>query len=79
MRTTSARSGEWTLGWRTPSRSGRWPKQSLTVFQPLIPPDWKLTLRGGEMYAQVAFSAASDQGFEAGARGAESGQRVDAG
>ena len=20
-----------------------WPKQSLTVFQPLIPPDWKLT------------------------------------
>ena len=60
---------EWTLGWRTPSRSGRWPKQSLTVFQPLIPPDWKLTLRGGEMYAQVAFSAASDQGFEAGGTG----------
>ncbi len=47
----------------------RWPKQSLTVFQPLIPPDWKLTLRGGEMYAQVAFSAASDQGFEAGGHG----------
>lgn len=46
-----------------------WPKQSLTVFQPLIPPDWKMTLRGGEMYAQVAFSAAPDQGFEAGGTG----------
>lgn len=43
-----------------------WPKQSLTVFQPLIPPDWKMTLRDGELYAQVAFSAAADQGFEAG-------------
>src|SRR5690606_16295737 len=46
-----------------------WPKQSLTVFQPLIPPDWTMTLRGGEMYAQVAFSAAPDQGFEAGGHG----------
>ncbi|MHA0863200.1 YdbH family protein [Enterobacter wuhouensis] len=46
-----------------------WPKQSLTVFQPLIPPDWKLTLREGELYAQVAFSAAADQGFEAGGHG----------
>ncbi|BEU78675.1 YdbH family protein [Enterobacter asburiae] len=46
-----------------------WPKQSLTVFQPLIPPDWKMTLRDGELYAQVAFSAAADQGFEAGGHG----------
>lgn len=69
MRTTSARSvnGRWD-GERLRGQA-RWPKQSLTVFQPLIPPDWKLTLRGGEMYAQVAFSAASDQGFEAGGTG----------
>src|SRR5690606_36699084 len=46
-----------------------WPKQSLTVFQPLIPPDWKMTLRDGELYAQVAFSAAAGQGFEAGGHG----------
>ncbi|MEM5354862.1 YdbH family protein [Enterobacter kobei] len=46
-----------------------WPKQSLTVFQPLIPPDWKMMLRDGELYAQVAFSAAADQGFEAGGHG----------
>ena len=46
-----------------------WPKQSLTVFQPLIPPDWKMTLREGELYAQVAYSAAADQGFEAGGHG----------
>ncbi|MEP8645286.1 YdbH family protein [Enterobacter cloacae complex sp. SHL012] len=46
-----------------------WPKQSLTVFQPLIPPDWKMTLRDGVLYAQVAFSAAAYQGFEAGGHG----------
>jgi hypothetical protein len=46
-----------------------WPKQSLSVFQPLIPPDWKMKLREGELYAQVAFSAAADQGFEAGGHG----------
>ena len=46
-----------------------WPKQPLTVFQPLVPPDWKMTLREGELYAQVAFSAAADQGFEAGGHG----------
>ncbi|MDI4701967.1 hypothetical protein MJI37_25605, partial [Salmonella enterica subsp. enterica serovar Cerro] len=32
-----------------------WPKQSLIVFQPLLPPDWKMTLREGSLYAQVAF------------------------
>ena len=46
-----------------------WPKQSLTVFQPLVPPDWKMNLREGMLYAQVAFSAAADQGFEAGGHG----------
>ncbi|HAG2102148.1 TPA: YdbH family protein, partial [Salmonella enterica] len=46
-----------------------WPKQSLIVFQPLLPPDWKMTLREGSLYAQVAFSAAQGQGFEAGGHG----------
>ncbi|KAF1366666.1 YdbH family protein [Yokenella regensburgei] len=46
-----------------------WPKQSLTVFQPLIPPDLKMNLREGTLYAQVAFSAAAGQGFEAGGHG----------
>ncbi|MFY9995114.1 MAG: YdbH family protein [Leclercia sp.] len=53
-----------------------WPKQSLNVFQPLIPPDWKMTLREGELYAQVAFSAAPDQGFEAGGHGVLTGGSV---
>ncbi|MEX0532491.1 YdbH family protein [Raoultella terrigena] len=46
-----------------------WPKQSLTVFQPLLPPEWKMNLREGSLYAQVAFSAAAEQGFEAGGHG----------
>lgn len=46
-----------------------WPEQSLTVFQPLLPPASKMTLRDGTLYAQVAFSAAADQGFEAGGHG----------
>ncbi|WP_318377705.1 YdbH family protein [Enterobacter sp.] len=46
-----------------------WPPQSLTVFQPLIPPDSKINLREGKLYAQVAFSAAAGQGFEAGGHG----------
>jgi hypothetical protein len=45
---------------------GWWPKQSLTVFQPLISPDLNIKLRDGEFYAQSAFSAARVQGFEAG-------------
>lgn len=49
--------------------NARWPKQSLTVFQPLVPPDWKMNLRDGELYAQVAFSAAPEQGFRAGGHG----------
>ncbi|ALB62858.1 Putative uncharacterized protein ydbH [Cronobacter condimenti 1330] len=46
-----------------------WSPQPLAVFQPLIPPDWKLLLRDGNFYAQVAFSAANGQGFEAGGHG----------
>lgn len=46
-----------------------WPRQSLTVFQPLLPEGWKTELKGGELYAQVAFSAAEGQGFEAGGHG----------
>ncbi|TNV19470.1 YdbH family protein [Buttiauxella sp. B2] len=43
-----------------------WPQQGLAVFQSLIPADWKMTLKDGSLYSQVAFSAASGQGFEAG-------------
>ncbi|WP_312946987.1 YdbH family protein [Superficieibacter sp.] len=46
-----------------------WPQQPLNVFQPLIPADWKLDLREGELYAQIAFSAAAGQGFSAGGHG----------
>ncbi|MEW7315086.1 YdbH family protein [Buttiauxella gaviniae] len=46
-----------------------WPQQGLTVFQPLIPADWKMDLKGGSLYSQVAFSAAVGQGFEAGGHG----------
>ena len=46
-----------------------WPKQSLTVFQSLLPVDWKMEMKGGSLYAQVAFSAARGQGFEAGGHG----------
>lgn len=43
-----------------------WPEQSLRVFQPLLSPDLKLSIQSGTLNAQVAFSAASDQGLEAG-------------
>nr|WP_310615873.1 YdbH family protein [Pantoea cypripedii] len=43
-----------------------WPKQSLAVFQPLLSSDLKMRIQSGDLQAQVAFSAASDQGFEAG-------------
>ncbi|KOC90247.1 YdbH family protein [Winslowiella iniecta] len=43
-----------------------WPQQSLTVFQPLLSNDLKLKIQSGTLKAQVAFSAATDQGFEAG-------------
>lgn len=43
-----------------------WPRQALTVFQPLIPDQSQLLLKAGTLYAQVFFSAAPDQGFSAG-------------
>ncbi|EOS93370.1 YdbH family protein [Erwinia tracheiphila] len=43
-----------------------WPEQPLTVFQSLLSDDLKLKILGGSLKAQVAFSAASTQGFEAG-------------
>ncbi|OSN06903.1 hypothetical protein AU510_06750 [Lonsdalea britannica] len=46
--------------------SGWWPPQTLRVFQPLLPPDWKIKLRRGQFYGQGAFSAARGQGFQVG-------------
>ncbi|KAA6103518.1 MULTISPECIES: YdbH family protein [unclassified Pantoea] len=43
-----------------------WPAQSLSVFQPLLSSDLKMRIQTGELRAQMAFSAASGQGFEAG-------------
>ncbi|WP_145031197.1 YdbH family protein [Pantoea ananatis] len=43
-----------------------WPTQSLTVFQPLLSPELKMKIQSGELRAQVAFSAAARQGFQAG-------------
>lgn len=43
-----------------------WPQQSLRVFQSLLNDDLKMSVRGGTLKAQVAFSAAADQGFAAG-------------
>lgn len=43
-----------------------WAKQPVTVFQSLLTEDSKLKLREGTFYAQTAFSAAREQGFEAG-------------
>lgn len=43
-----------------------WPSQSLRVFQPLISPDMKMQIQDGQLQAQFAFSAAPDQGFQAG-------------
>ncbi|MGJ0579156.1 YdbH family protein [Xenorhabdus bovienii] len=44
----------------------RWPSQSLLALQPLIPVDLGMTVRGGNLYAQAAFSAAKGQGLRAG-------------
>ncbi|AFJ47062.1 YdbH family protein [Shimwellia blattae] len=46
-----------------------WPRQPLKVFQPLLPKESKIRLDEGTFNAQVAFSAAPDQGFEAGGHG----------
>lgn len=53
-----------------------WPRQSLTVFQPLVPPELKMNLLEGDLYAQVAFSAAAGQGFDAGGHGVLRGGSV---
>ncbi|MEM6159256.1 YdbH family protein [Erwinia sp. P6884] len=45
---------------------GWWPQQPLSVFQPLLSEDLKMHIQSGQLKAQVAFSAASKQGFEAG-------------
>ncbi|MBD2796771.1 YdbH family protein [Xenorhabdus sp. 18] len=44
----------------------RWPRQSLLAFQSLIPPELGITVLGGNIYAQAAFSAAKGQGLRAG-------------
>ncbi|MDC9593008.1 YdbH family protein [Xenorhabdus sp. IM139775] len=44
----------------------RWPRQSLVAFQSLIPPELGITVLGGNIYAQAAFSAAKGQGLRAG-------------
>ncbi|MDE9464816.1 YdbH family protein [Xenorhabdus bovienii] len=44
----------------------RWPSQSLLALQPLIPADLGMMVRGGNLYAQAAFSAAKGQGLRAG-------------
>lgn len=44
----------------------RWPRQSLLAFQSLISPDLGITVLGGTIYAQAAFSAAKGQGLLAG-------------
>ena len=43
-----------------------WPEQPLIVFQPLLSDDLEMKIQGGKLRAQVAFSAAAGQGFEAG-------------
>lgn len=43
-----------------------WPKQPLEVFQTLLPADSGFKIRNGVLNAQMAFSAAENQGFEAG-------------
>ncbi|ADP12644.1 hypothetical protein EJP617_29630 [Erwinia sp. Ejp617] len=43
-----------------------WPQQSLRVFQPLLSPDLKMSIQDGQLKAQIAFSAAGDQGLKAG-------------
>ncbi|WP_437610882.1 YdbH family protein [Erwinia sp. V71] len=43
-----------------------WPAQALIVFQPLLSRDLKMKIQSGTLKAQVAFSAAAGQGFQAG-------------
>ncbi|WP_265694577.1 YdbH family protein [Providencia rustigianii] len=44
----------------------RWPEQSVTAFQTLIPKDLGIELRQGKLFSQAAFSIAPESGFIAG-------------
>jgi hypothetical protein len=56
-----------------------WPKQSLTVFQPLIPPDWKMTLRDGNSMRRWPSRRRPIRALRPAGTGAEIRQRLDAG
>ena len=44
----------------------RWPEQSVTAFQTLIPEDLGIELRRGKLFSQAAFSMTPEDGFIAG-------------
>ncbi len=44
----------------------RWPEQSVTAFQTLIPEDLGIELRRGKLFSQAAFSMTPNDGFIAG-------------
>ncbi|EPL9568073.1 YdbH family protein [Providencia rettgeri] len=44
----------------------RWPEQSVTAFQTLIPADLGLELKQGKLFSQAAFSITPEDGFIAG-------------
>ncbi|WP_175403112.1 YdbH family protein [Providencia heimbachae] len=44
----------------------RWPEQSVTAFQTLIPVDLGIELRQGKLFSQAAFSMTPEEGFTAG-------------
>ncbi|EKT57534.1 YdbH family protein [Providencia sneebia] len=44
----------------------RWPEQSVSAFQTLIPADLGITLREGKLFSQAAFSIDPEKGFIAG-------------
>lgn len=46
--------------------TARWPEQSVSAFQTLIPEDMGITLREGNLFSQAAFSIDPEKGFVAG-------------
>ncbi|MCW2254812.1 hypothetical protein M2263_000903 [Providencia alcalifaciens] len=46
--------------------NARWPEQSVSAFQTLIPADLGITLREGKLFSQAAFSIDPETGFVAG-------------
>ncbi|MEX5792213.1 hypothetical protein AB6H32_13335 [Providencia hangzhouensis] len=44
----------------------RWPEQSVTAFQTLIPADLGIELKQGKLFSQAAFSITPEEGFIAG-------------